>query len=273
MGFFDLSRKVKKSSPDIPQGPGEKGSTSSPPAYHQSPPPQQAPQQVPQQVPQQPWQNQGTGQQPPFQPAGYLPPPPNWNGSPPARPPPQPYPYPQTWPPIIVNQHYYLSPPAMPPQQLLHKRSGPLSKLGFDSVVDLADQVFPAANFPQLFDDGLPPWHGYGSQLLNQGAAMYDQIFHRFNDVMTSIDRDRLSGNEGDLFTYQPVPTNQQGPTSPGPSGTEASAKKTKKDHVKDHHKGQTTAVAASVISGSHFAKVELYANSKLPMNLPPLKL
>ena len=149
--------------------------------------------------------------------------------------------------------------------------NGALGKLNLGSMVNLANEVIPG-NLPQFFDDGLPRWHGYGSQLLNQSAALVDQISDRFNEVLTRIDGDRYAGHEKDLFTYQPGLVPPHGPPSVVTTDR-VLPKKNKKDHTKDHPKGQTTAVAASVISGGYFAKVDMYANSRLPMNLPPLKL
>lgn len=103
-----------------------------------------------------------------------------------------------------------------------------------------------------------------------------NQLYHRFNDVMTLIDCERFAGNERDLFLCQQgsdagSSTTDVTTTRGQPTGTS----KKKNEHRKQsgHPKGQTTGVAASVISGNYFAKVELYANSRLPMNLPPLKL
>lgn len=146
-----------------------------------------------------------------------------------------------------------------------------LTKLALGSAVDIANQVLPA-----FFDDGLPAWHGQATQFLNQGAAAVDQIYDRFNDVMTLIDRDRYAGNEKDLFTIKPAQATEPNPppvvTGNGSRGLVGKAKKSSsKEH--NNSKAQTCALAANVISGGYFAKVEMYANSRLPMNLPPLKL
>lgn len=56
-------------------------------------------------------------------------------------------------------------------------------------------------------------------------------------------------------------------------SGDKASKRSSRMSSPDKNSKGQTTAIAASVMTGDYFSKVELYANSKLPMDLPPLKL
>lgn len=101
-----------------------------------------------------------------------------------------------------------------------------------------------------------------------------DRIYERFDDVLTCIDRERYTGNESELFLCQPdagSSTTQvatRGQIDGRPKKNQSSGKK-----GRDHPKCQTTAVAAGILSGNYFAKVELYANSRLPMNLPPLKL
>ncbi|KAK0636386.1 Alpha/Beta hydrolase protein [Bombardia bombarda] len=261
MGFFGRSKKVKKDAPSIPV----KDRNWSPPQYHRHPP-------HPSSQPLQPWCPNGHYHpQAHFHPAGLLPPPP------PPQPPTQlPITYP---PPIIVNQHhYYLAlQPSFQAAPGPNTSSGPMnnkSNLNLGSTVDLAASVFPGADIPQLFDDGLPAWYGHRTQLLNQSAALCDQISNRFSEVLTSIDRDRYTGNEKDLFTWQPgQPLSPQTPPSNRSVGEKGLPKTGKKGRSRDSPKGQTTAVAASVISGNYFSKVELYANSRLPMDLPPLRL
>lgn len=200
------------------------------------------------------------------QPAGYLPPPSSWN-APQSTLPPPPYQELRPYGPIIVNQHYYLSPPSAHPASC---HSNPLSKLNFGSVINLAHQIVPSNVHPAI-DDGLPRWHCHATQLLNQSAALYDQIQSKFNDVMTSIDCEHFTGNEKALFQYHATSTSSNvTPPTPSPPVDRGQVKKRGK---RDAPKGQTTAVASSLISGGYFAKVELYANSRLPMDLPPLKL
>ncbi|KAI3325118.1 alpha/beta-hydrolase [Xylariaceae sp. AK1471] len=220
----------------------------------------------------------------PFRPAGYLPPPPppppyGWNHSRPVGPAPSAPCHNQDqrhYAPIIVNQHYYLAPPHPPhlPPSNVYPNSGggsALSKLKLGSTSDLIQ--LPANVVNQFVDDGLPQWHAYGTQLLNQGAALYDQISTKFDDVMTMIDRDKFTGNENDLFMYQQP---GQAPPLPPADATHHSAvskgdlgKKSKKGAPKN----QISAVATSPIIGGYFAKVDLYTNSKLPLNLPSFQV
>ncbi|OTB18698.1 hypothetical protein K445DRAFT_8718 [Daldinia sp. EC12] len=268
MGFFSRSKKKP-----APENSSSRGDQSIPPK--------------PSQVPIQQWHpNDKSYAAPvPRQPAGYLvpppqlPPPPSWNNMLPSGPasPPQ-YQNQQPYLPIVVNQHYYLSPSA--PHQPVSSPHPPgngacaISKLKLGSTANLVDQVFPGNMGHQILNDGLPRWHAYGTQMLNQSAALYDQICSNFNDVMTLIDRDKYIGNENDLFTYQSQPVT--------PSSTEVRqytvvhkgpAKKGKKGTSKEVSKGQANAITSSLASRGYFAKVELYANSKLSSNLTPLRL
>ncbi|KAL7624828.1 hypothetical protein AAE478_004042 [Parahypoxylon ruwenzoriense] len=218
------------------------------------------------------------------QPAGYLllppPPPPPPPPASPSSPGPslplqyhdqQPYPLP-----IIVNQHYYLgSSPlhALPPNPYVHNvGTYAPSRLQLGSAANLATELVPVNMAQQIVDDGLPRWHVYGTQLLNQTAAMYDQICNNFDYVMTLIDRDKYTGNENDLFMYQPQSCWVPPPLSQPQRQTVARKQPTKKSR-KETSKGQINAIASSIATRGYFAKVELYANSKLPLDLPPLRL
>ncbi|KAI1424726.1 Alpha/Beta hydrolase protein [Xylaria sp. FL1777] len=216
----------------------------------------------------------------PFPTAGLLPPPPppyGWNHSRPVGPHAQ-IPChsqdPRHYPPIIVNQHYYLNPPLLPHSSNVYPASGgggALSKLKVGSTPDLIH--LPGNLVNQIVDDGLPRWHAYGTQLINQSAALYDQISSKFDDVMTLIDRDKFLGDETELFVYQqsihasPLPSTDvrhQSALSKGGLG--------KKKKGKDPSKVEASAVAASSTAGGYFAKVDLYANSRLPWDLPTFR-
>ncbi|KAI1099033.1 alpha/beta-hydrolase [Jackrogersella minutella] len=262
MGFF--SRSKKNPSPDV--SPSKVDQFESSPHSQSRVPPTQ-------------WHPHDRFYQSPVpgQPAGFILPPP------PLPPPSGPVPPPQyhdqrPYPPIVVNQHYYLGPPApqpLPANPYPHSNGAcALTRLKLGSAMNLASEIIPGNIAPQIFTDGLPTWHCYGTQLLNQSAAMYDQICSSFNDVMTLIDRDKYVGNENDLFMYQsnPIPS----PPSEAPQQLilhKGSSKKNKKETPKGTSKRQTAAIASSLASRGYFAKVELYANSKLPPNLPPLRL
>ncbi|KAI5865323.1 alpha/beta-hydrolase [Durotheca rogersii] len=250
MGFFGRSKK--KATPEAPPSPPQRPLQKSRPGenkLYESPVPRQPP--------------------------GYLLPPPPTRPSPPGVCLP---PYHDQRPyPIVVNQHYYLSAPPshpLPPNPYLPGNGPPLpGSIKIGSAVNLANGLTPLNVAPMPLDDGLPRWHAYGTQLLNQTAALYDQIYSNFNNVMTLIDRDKYVGNEADLFMYQPQPA------APPPNETleqtavsrKTPVRKGKKEKERSS-KGQN-AITSSLASRGYFAKVELYTNAKLPLDLPPLRL
>jgi hypothetical protein len=119
-------------------------------------------------------------------------------------------------------------------------------------MVNLAKESIP----PQLYDDGLSAWHGC-AQIAQSTNALYD----RFNDIMTLIDHEKVKGNENTLFNC--AIADQEPKTDQVDKGL---------GKVKNKEKSSCN-VAASVVSGNYFSKVEQYANSKLPSTLPPLSL
>ncbi|KAI8956613.1 alpha/beta-hydrolase [Daldinia sp. FL1419] len=270
MGFFTRSKKK----PTL-EGSSSKTDQFVPPNPSQS------------QVPGQKWHpnDKPCSTSTPRQPVGYmvspppLPPPQCWSNTLPngTVSPPQ-YQNQQSYLPIVVNQHYYLGPPVSH-QPVVNpypysNDSCTVNKLKIGSAANLVGQMLPGNMGHQILNDGLPKWHAYGTQMLNQSAAMYDQICSSFDDVMTLIDRDKYIGNENDLFTYQPHLV-----LPPSPEVRQrtvvhkGSAKKSKTGTTKETPKGQANAITSSLASRGYFAKVELYANSKLSSNLTPLRL
>ncbi|KAF4998772.1 hypothetical protein FGRMN_2913 [Fusarium graminum] len=145
-------------------------------------------------------------------------------------------------PPVVVNNHYHLNSPA--------------------SHQNLVSLNQPNLNTSQLqpYDDGLSAWHGgaqlqWGTQVTRPTNPMYE----RFDDVMTRIDCEKLDGTEYSLFRC-----------GPNEGDRHVTFKGVGKDKKKDKAKCN---IAASVVSGNYFSKVELYANSKLSLRLPALSL
>jgi hypothetical protein len=151
----------------------------------------------------------------------------------------------------------------------------PLSKLIMGSAVNIADQLMPGV-LPALLNDGLNLRGGECNQFAGPGAAALNQLGDRFNDVMTQIDRDRYAGNERALFMCRPDSDSDSSAETTKRGQLGRAARKNQSSSHKGHattSKGQAATAAVSVVSGNYFAKVELYANSRLPMDLPPLKL
>ncbi|EPE08623.1 lipase class 3 [Ophiostoma piceae UAMH 11346] len=190
-------------------------------------------------------------------------------------------------PPIVVNQYYVASPggpafPYVPDQKTLGSGTpAAVSKLRLGSVVNLATDLLPM-NLPHFFDGEPPSSHTPGSTLVNQGAVLYDQLSSKFDNILTSIDNDRLDSLEADLFSFSPSAGSQAVPAhaSTPASGTEpyyghaASIRALPRAPSKHApSKTQSVGVLASMRSCNYIAKVDLYANSRLPYNLPPARL
>ena len=215
-----------------------------------------------------------------FPPGGYLLP--VTERPPPAGAPlPPPHDHQGPYLPVVVNQHYYMPPP-LPPQPgppsghpyLNPNGCATVSKLRLGSALNLANAMTPCNVVHHVFDDQLPRWQSYGNQLINQGVAMSDQMCTRFSNVMTLIDGEKLAGHENDLFMYgygpsSPPPPAASHPPAQPPRPSQSSSRKSRRDEPK----GQIISGPQSRVSGDYFSKVELYANSKLPLNLPPLQL
>ena len=166
--------------------------------------------------------------------------------------------------PIFVNQNYFL-PPSQPQQP--PKKGGAISKLNLNSVTNLlAGDVPHCIPGAHIFNDGIPAWQHQGTQYLCQGAALYDLISSKFDTVVTLIDGERFSGDERELVVFQP----------PAPMFQELQHQSgyTNRGLAPGKSKGVVNnSISSALVSTNYFAKVNLYANSRLPPNLPPMKL
>ncbi|KAI9702441.1 MAG: hypothetical protein M1836_000921 [Candelina mexicana] len=107
-------------------------------------------------------------------------------------------------------------------------------------------------------NDGIGDWQHMTTGYLNQGAAVCDLISNKLNAVITSIDGERFSGDERELAVYQ----------YPQPVGSVLVIPATQ-----EISRSANKAISSAVTSTNYFAKVNLYANARLPPNLLPLKL
>ena len=88
--------------------------------------------------------------------------------------------------------------------------------------------------------------------------ALRDLISTKFDSVITSIDGEQFGGDEQELFIQDDVQSGIRGGWGFG---------------SRQVSRGANRAISTAVIGTNYFAKVNLYANSKLPPNLPPLQL
>lgn len=164
--------------------------------------------------------------------------------------------------PIFLTQEY---PP--PQQSKLYKGGGNISTLKLASVANLLSGDVPdCVPGAQYFNNGVPPLYSQGAQYITQGVALCDMISSKLDAVITLIDGERFSGDERELAVFtppQPMWQQQQGESGYSERGL-----------GKGKSKGMVNnSVSSALTSTNYFAKVNLYANSRLPLDLPPMKL
>lgn len=160
--------------------------------------------------------------------------------------------------PIHITQNFHLAPP-LPVRP--RKSGNEISRLNLNSMSNLLNADVPGC-IPgaRIMNQGIPA----GTQYLNQGAALCDVLTSKFNDIITLIDGENWSGDERELMVQeQPPPMFQQ----ERPSSTTREIPRSGKS------KGMVNNPISSAISTNYFSKVNLYANSRLPPNLRPMKL
>ncbi|KAI2643584.1 Alpha/Beta hydrolase protein [Xylaria nigripes] len=174
--------------------------------------------------------------------------------------------------PIIVNHHYYINPPQPHPYphpynaHLTSHRDDAMGMLELDSHSEFVHH--PVNVVSHLVDDDLPRWRAYGTELLDHGASLYHHISWKFDDVLTMIDCDKFTWLENYSHIYH-----QKHPrtSSPHVNAARRSGSRVNQGEKsrKDSPHGQAEDAPVSFISSSYFSKAYLYANSRLPLDLP----
>lgn len=161
--------------------------------------------------------------------------------------------------PIYVTQNYILPPQPHRPS----KSTGAISKLKLGSMSNLlTSDVPPCVPGAHIINDGRSTWQKQGTQYLNQGAALIDCISSKLDAVITQIDGERFSGDVKELVVYeQRAPMWEQ-------------ERNARSEYSQGKSRGiVNSSISSALISTNYFAKVHLYANSRLPPDLPPMKL
>lgn len=167
--------------------------------------------------------------------------------------------------PVVVNQHYYIN--GQHAQSSTQEGGGGnpyahnQAKFG-GSVANLARGLGAVPSC----SDGLSAWYGYSANLVTSTISTCDEIAYRLNNVLTMIDGEHLKGHEMDLFSYrQPVAVAERPRWEEGNPAKKSRGRDRDRDRDTRPEKSPATDVAASVVRGNYFSKVEQYANSKLP--------
>lgn len=169
-------------------------------------------------------------------------------------------PVPPQYQPVLVHQDHL---PPLP--QRPKKSGGNISKLNLSSMSNLLASNGAHCG-AKIIQNGVSPLYMQGTQYLNQSAALCDLITSKFDNIITLIDGEQFSGDERELAVMSPPqPMWKQQQEESGYS-ERALGKGKSKGMVNN-------SVSSALTSTNYFAKVYLYANSRLPPNLPPLKL
>ncbi|KAH0544914.1 hypothetical protein FGG08_000994 [Glutinoglossum americanum] len=149
---------------------------------------------------------------------------------------------------MLASQSYF---------PLKSKRSGYLpggNNAKWSSTSNIPNMM---ASQAQYVNPGGDEQHQQAAECSNQGAVLMDLISDKFDNVITLIDGENFSGDEKDLVVHE---NSTLGIRGGGVTGTRAMSR------------GANTAISTAVTSTNYFAKANLYANSRLPQNLPPIR-
>ena len=89
-------------------------------------------------------------------------------------------------------------------------------------------------------------------------GALCHRISLKLDSVITSIDGEVFGGDDEDLVIPEESQSGLRGGGGPASRGLTC---------------GANIAISSAIIRTNYFAKAGLYANSRLPPNLPPLKM
>lgn len=159
-----------------------------------------------------------------------------------------------------------------------HPESG-LAKLkaGAVTVTNLLQGDVPeCVPGARIFNDAhyFPVWPPSGPENLRPEdpqpkAAIHDRVSSKLDAVLTLIDGERFSGDEKELAIEEPAELVRE-------ASQELEQSTVQNDKRKSDGKFKDRAgcpITSTIKSINYFDKVYFYANSRLPLNLPPLKL
>ena len=174
-----------------------------------------------------------------------------------------PTPAPQQWQP-----QPYVTPASMAPQQVIVENYDSLLTEALDRVRDIdLGQLVPARfprqrasvqNLQHRGDEIVDNLQSSGEDYVNQRTGgLCDLISCKFDHVITSIDGGVFSGDERELGIAQPPDPNIRGGWGLSRSVNDVAS----------------SAIKNPKTTTNFFSKANLYANSRLPPYLPPLRL
>ncbi|KAL9106250.1 MAG: hypothetical protein Q9227_008718 [Pyrenula ochraceoflavens] len=105
---------------------------------------------------------------------------------------------------------------------------------------------------------------------LNRTAALYDRVCDKLNDVITCMDEEGFNGDEKEMAVELESPANSL-ESAPPVSGIRGGGAMVPVASKKGVSKGANAAINTAITSTNYFSKANMYANSRVPTNLPPL--
>ena len=133
----------------------------------------------------------------------------------------------------------------------------PATTNGFPTASLVSPLTRPAFDPQRHVDDIFVEQHRPSAETIAH-EALRDIISTKFDSVITSIDGEQFGGDEQELFVQDDIQSGIRGGW--GLASRQVS-------------RGANRAITTAVVGTNYFAKVNLYANSRLPPNLPPLQL
>ncbi|KAI9804121.1 MAG: hypothetical protein M1825_001523 [Sarcosagium campestre] len=133
-----------------------------------------------------------------------------------------------------------------------------LTDAPWQSIQDLSLAVSTST---QALNSKVKALHVQSNDYLDQSKAVFDLVAAKLNSVITAIDEECFSGNESELV----IRDADQTPRLRG-GGWSTGTRQL-------FSRGANRSISTVITNTNHFAKVNLYANSRLPQNLPPLRV
>lgn len=190
---------------------------------------------------------------------------------------------------VLTHTSTWQNPPSYPPQQIVpygyHPFTAPAhassSHLPYPPSNQLYGQQAKWSSCQNLPNTIARPCQVVNATVnrttdyLNRGAALCDQVASKFNDVISLMDEETFIGNEHDLrLTYYQSPPSSppQLAAEPATRGRPSRASVPARKYPPNRPHGCSNTPKALTTSNV-FEKAAMYANSRLPMDLPPLRV
>ncbi|ESZ97814.1 hypothetical protein SBOR_1823 [Sclerotinia borealis F-4128] len=157
--------------------------------------------------------------------------------------------------------HTIMAPPPLPPRP---QRCG-VALMNFRSVTNLLAET-SMNDLPGVaaFNNGVAVMSQQTVHHYNQTTALYDALSSKLCSVVTSIDEERFSGDDRDLTVPQHYDSVWQ---------EEKQLETTSRDLTLRNKKSKANLKDGKSSETNYFSKVHDYANSRLPMDLKPMRL